>query len=842
MNESSAREVLLIHAFETAELPSSSWNEADKARASRDTRVFETDKKSLDNFIALRAKCALHRLSKKAPEITKYLATGLWRWSLLSWALLLGLVLGAIANSIGSSQFINLLAPPIIFVVLWNIVLYICLLLHTIIARPQGDGKHPFLYPLIQCIFRNINSLLRPKGDKKHCLLDPFIQYILRHINFPQINIDNLQIIENFTEKWHSCSTQLIVARSTMLLHTVAVGLGLGLIAGFYARGLVFDYRAAWESTFLSANAAHGILRMVLTPAISLSGISFPDEAAFTAMRMVHGSNSTGVSGATWIHLYSLTLLIIVVIPRFVLMIWYGLKSFLLARNMKIPLDEAYIDLLSNQHKGYVPTSSIIIGLVANSNADKMAFLQTMLGSQDALLCESLIVKKFQCVFPLIETKEEQLQLWVTHNFKESERLVKRLRASGKLLKWKLGNLLDRLCNSEFLREQQVREKAMDDADVILYIINSTGIPDKANYVEHEMDLLSLIDRPVIVLVNQIDTSRESDINKDAEIQSWRVYLKKYDHVKSVMSLAELAHCWMSDDRLYSKVEDQLVDKRKILMKRLRLAMRSQQNDTLDSAAEYISCHISLLASHFEIVPDEPWAIKPIFGIGNDNKELIEAAHNELYDKLKNEVCENTSKLLDLHGYLPDKRGDIRSDIQMLDTYNIDRRSHVDEKKASVISVVLTGLVVDITTGGLTFGTGMISGVLGFLAAKAWAIPVNKFAFCADRPGVEWGNKALDQMMEDAFLRYLTVVHFVRGENGLIRDEWPTAIKASLDTHRKEIKNIWKLRDSTDSGNSKAKEQIAKRLQPIVKQSLCETLNMLYPDDTQIEFKSVPTK
>ena len=84
MNEASAREVLLVHAFETIEPRSSSWSEGDESWASRQASLSNSKKGSFDSYIARRAKIALQRLAKNEPVITERLATGWWHWSIVA--------------------------------------------------------------------------------------------------------------------------------------------------------------------------------------------------------------------------------------------------------------------------------------------------------------------------------------------------------------------------------------------------------------------------------------------------------------------------------------------------------------------------------------------------------------------------------------------------------------------------------------------------------------------------------------------------------------------------------------------------------------------------------------
>ena len=52
-----------------------------------------------------------------------------------------------------------------------------------------------------------------------------------------------------------------------LLMHALAAALALGLIGGMYLRGLVFDVRAGWQSTFLDAGSVHAFLATALAPA-----------------------------------------------------------------------------------------------------------------------------------------------------------------------------------------------------------------------------------------------------------------------------------------------------------------------------------------------------------------------------------------------------------------------------------------------------------------------------------------------------------------------------------------------------------------------------------------------
>ena len=55
----------------------------------------------------------------------------------------------------------------------------------------------------------------------------------------------------SFAADWSVLAAPLYAARTARILHVAAAALAGGVIAGLYVRGVAFEYRATWESTFL---------------------------------------------------------------------------------------------------------------------------------------------------------------------------------------------------------------------------------------------------------------------------------------------------------------------------------------------------------------------------------------------------------------------------------------------------------------------------------------------------------------------------------------------------------------------------------------------------------------
>ena len=143
MNEASARETVLLQAFETVAPASPNWSEEDRAWATR-LALQDAGASDADGFIARRAHYAMQRLAPREPAAAKWLGRRLWRARWIAWAVLAGLLLGVLADSIGSGQRINLLAPPLWAVVIWNLVVYGLLLgdaLAHLLTRKTRSGS-----------------------------------------------------------------------------------------------------------------------------------------------------------------------------------------------------------------------------------------------------------------------------------------------------------------------------------------------------------------------------------------------------------------------------------------------------------------------------------------------------------------------------------------------------------------------------------------------------------------------------------------------------------------------------------------------------------------------------
>jgi hypothetical protein len=318
--EAAARRVLMLQAFETAGSDSPLWTAEDRAWATRLARETGAADKRPAAALDLRATHAMQRLAPRDATVARRLTARMWSTAWVPLVLGLAFVAGIAVDAIGGTRSINLLAPPVWAVIAWNLAVYLGLLL------PKPDvprGPRALL----------ARRLLGGTGGSAP--------------------------LRAYTAAWAQASLPLAAARAGVLLHAAAAALALGLLAGLYMRGLVLDYRAGWESTFLEPGAVRTGLATLLWPATWATGIPVPDVTAIEALRVGAGVTATAPAG-DWIHLYAAMLGLFVIAPRAVLALLAALRSGHRARHVALTLDTPYFHRLLRELRSATPVVQVL--------------------------------------------------------------------------------------------------------------------------------------------------------------------------------------------------------------------------------------------------------------------------------------------------------------------------------------------------------------------------------------------------------------------------------------------------------------------------------------------------
>jgi hypothetical protein len=297
MTEDQARQVLWVLTRESAPpsgegASTAAWTADDRAWATREAAALVGGQATPDAFVTTRARLALGRLLPRDKAGQRFLARRLWHpaWVLLAMAL--GLITGLLVDQLGPPLRVNLLAPAVWAVVGWNALVYALLLV------PRRASAWP------QTLLEGLGQGWGPRA-------------------------------EGAGLTWLRHAAPLTGQRALLLMHAAAAALALGLMAGLYLRGLVLDYRAGWQSTFLSPGAVQALLNALLAPASAVTGVPVADVAA---LQLLPGAPATA-SAAPWIHLYAATLGLFVVLPRLLLAAWAAGRARRLSVQFPLPLD-----------------------------------------------------------------------------------------------------------------------------------------------------------------------------------------------------------------------------------------------------------------------------------------------------------------------------------------------------------------------------------------------------------------------------------------------------------------------------------------------------------------------
>jgi hypothetical protein len=113
-----------------------------------------------------------------------------------------------------------------------------------------------------------------------------------------------------------------------------------------YARGLLSQYAAGWESTFLDATQVHSLLSTLFAPATALFQLQGFTLAEVEALRFPQTTAAQG--GARWVHLYAATILLLVIVPRLLLAAFAQWQASRLARNFPLDLQQPYFRKLND--------------------------------------------------------------------------------------------------------------------------------------------------------------------------------------------------------------------------------------------------------------------------------------------------------------------------------------------------------------------------------------------------------------------------------------------------------------------------------------------------------------
>ena len=335
MNPESAREILLIRSLEASDRDGIAFQPKARVQATKDAgiepRTAEDARLSPAEETRLigRSRSMVRNLENQSGDALRLVALAgaeRGRLPLFVMSVLLGaFVLGAVSNYLGRDGVINLLAIPIFGLIAWNVVMYLIMAVSPLISRRQRGGL----------LTERVGEWLKKGMMTKAAVLDEPYRVSA----------------QKFVGDWTELSAPARWRRIRMLAHACAILLAAGVLAGMYLRGIGYEYKAGWESTFLDAEGVRNWLRFLLGPGSALTGISIPPgEMTIGQLDLAKGS---GEKADQWIHLFAANTALYIFVPRLLFVAWeyVGLGRWR-SELGKAPLFAIYYDKLAKGVSG----------------------------------------------------------------------------------------------------------------------------------------------------------------------------------------------------------------------------------------------------------------------------------------------------------------------------------------------------------------------------------------------------------------------------------------------------------------------------------------------------------
>ncbi|KQQ92423.1 DUF2868 domain-containing protein [Massilia sp. Leaf139] len=332
MNEQVARRVVLVRAIESADTGHQVLSEDDRKYASRSARELAAwqaaDSKAAvtqEHFLEQRSEQILKRLAERTPAFAGFQRRGLGLSGFWAALPLLALVAGALLDRIADPHRVDLLSAPLLFIIGWNLLVYLVLLVWALVPGGRRGWAG-------QGLLRRL-SVGRAAVPRK----------------LPGALATGLA---NFMAEWSVLSEPLTRARLSRTVHLAAAAFALGAVLSLYARGMLTQYVAGWESTFLDATQVHTLLSWLFAPVLllipQLQGFSLADIEALRFSAGAPAAAASTAGGERWVHLYGATILLLVVLPRLVLAGFDGWRARRMARRFPLELEHPYFRRLAD--------------------------------------------------------------------------------------------------------------------------------------------------------------------------------------------------------------------------------------------------------------------------------------------------------------------------------------------------------------------------------------------------------------------------------------------------------------------------------------------------------------
>jgi hypothetical protein len=474
----------------------------------------------------------------------------------------------------------------------------------------------------------------------------------------------------------------------------------------------------------------------------------------------------------------------------------------------------------------------VMLSLIAHTNVGKTTLARTLLRREVGEVLDQPHVTEVSEAHALSELPDgERLLLWDTPGFGDTARLLRRLKISGNPIGWVLTQVWDRFTDRPFWCSQQAIRNVRDEADVVLYLVNSAEDPAGADYVELEMEILEWLQKPVLVLLNQTGPPRNI-LEMRTEEQIWERRLSRFGQVRGVLSLDAFTRCWIQEHVLLERIERLLPAENRAVFQRLKQEWTARNWRVFDESMKVLARQLARAVGDREYLEERSLMEKFRRILVREPLSDKERAMALLAERLSVNIATGTDELIKLHSL------DGKAAVEILEQLqnNYCAAEPFDEGMATLIggciSGAITGLSADFLAGGFTLGGGAVVGaILGAVGAKGLALGYN-FVRGEQKSYIRCSAQLFQALVRSALLRYLAVAHFGRGRGEFVETErpkfWQAEVASAVERQSDAWLALWK-----EAGNQPDSPELSKRIQHLTSEAAREIFRELYPDESR---------
>jgi GTPase SAR1 family protein len=641
-----------------------------------------------------------------------------------SWLLYLcAILLGSSMHVWEGSRSFHILSTTLIICTLWNLASIIFLVLFPILkSKKSSVSVSSINQSTLQTHHRYTSRLSRS-------LLSIFLFFYqkrsLKYLIRGDSKKDQLyiQIIQKFWQQWFTHAGHFIQSRWAYHLHIAAICVVVSALSSAYISGLTTAYQASVASTFFETEQVLRYAHLFLWPATIVWG----------KLQVVQTNNALIGPAAPWVHYYTLSLAIYIVLPRLLATAYTAYISWRSMNNFYLPL----------QSLSDIPTLNI--ALSSHTNVGKTSLARTLLRRDVGEVRDAEHVTKTRAGYFLIYTDKARLRLWDTPGFADAKVLTKHLKQKKGWI-W-----LKDLQNKSLQFDKEAALSLKEEADLILYVVPSNLDQHTKTQVLEEWELLTLLNRPIIVILNRISTHQAHEVK--TILEQWEAYLSSFSSFAEILTLDAFCRTWHDEEYLFNAIVKHVDHTLKNTAQHCRDQWHKQhKQQTLD----IVTCFTEIL----------------LFLVNDRAQDKVQHAELQLQQRAQDAIQDSQQHILDYLGLAHDVQEQMISHSESLLQSVIPRKGERTWGAVigGAVSGLLSGIMTDVLAGGFTFFGGAAVGLL--LGAVGGASIAEGYSKIKGKEGkiLVWNEDFIKGVMLKLVFIYITAATFGRAR-GVFNDE-----------------------------------------------------------------------